>query len=55
MLKPFAGILSGALLAYMALGSAHAAEPFRITSPIFKDGDVLPKKFGGISPALWVF
>jgi Raf kinase inhibitor-like YbhB/YbcL family protein len=50
MCKPFAGIISGLLLTCIAMGGAQAAEPFRITSPTFKDGDVLPKKFGGISP-----
>ena len=32
-------------------GAAHAAEPFRLSSPAFADNGVLPKKFGGISPA----
>lgn len=32
-------------------GAACAAEPFRLTSPGFSDNGVLPKKFGGVSPA----
>lgn len=51
MRKPIAGIVSGALFAILGASGALAADPFRLSSPIFKDGDVLPKKYGGISPA----
>ncbi len=47
MKKSFFALAIAALVTSPAL----AAEPFRISSPVFKDGDVLPKKFGGISPA----
>jgi Raf kinase inhibitor-like YbhB/YbcL family protein len=30
---------------------AAAAEPFTLTSPAFKDGDVLPRKYGGADPS----
>ena len=31
--------------------TAYAAEPFTLTSPAFKDGDVWPSKFAGADPS----
>lgn len=33
------------------LGAARAAEPFALTSPAFKDGDVWPTKYAGADPS----
>src|ERR1700752_3457311 len=42
-----------ALLAGLALPSAPAlaADPFMVTSPAYKDGDVWPSKFAGADPS----
>lgn len=46
------GILILASLALAAPGfAARAAEPFTLTSASFKDGDVLPRKYGGADPS----
>jgi Raf kinase inhibitor-like YbhB/YbcL family protein len=42
----FATILVG-----LTISAARAAEPFTLTSPAFKDGDVWPSKFAGADPA----
>ncbi|HLH95297.1 MAG TPA: YbhB/YbcL family Raf kinase inhibitor-like protein [Xanthobacteraceae bacterium] len=43
-----AGLVAAASLQAAA---ALAAEPFTVTSPAFKDGDVWPSKFAGADPA----
>lgn len=35
----------------LAAHAASAAEPFNVTSPAFKDGDVWPAKFAGADPS----
>ncbi len=47
----FRNAFVGACALVALTGAAHAAEPFRLSSPAFADNGVLPKKFGGISPA----
>ena len=34
-----------------AAGAARAADPFTLTSPAFKDGDVWPSKYAGADPS----
>jgi Raf kinase inhibitor-like YbhB/YbcL family protein len=39
------------VLVALTISAACAAEPFTLTSPAFKDGDVWPSKFAGANPA----
>ena len=42
---------AGAASILLLAVTAYAAEPFTLTSPAFKDGDVWPSKFAGADPS----
>ena len=48
--RSLSSIAIGALLLASTVGAAHAADPFTLTSPSFKDGDKWPSKYADNRP-----